>query len=155
MTISIQAEIRQGTPLRPASAALLSILRTAAVIEHQLGEALKPHGLTLSQYNVLRILNGSEPTGLCGRDVGERMVAQVPDIPRLLERMEAMELIRRERDAADRRHVTARITPRGRELLHQATPDLERTEASRLGALNQDELETLTAVLAEVRSRNP
>ena len=155
MTTSIQAEIRQTTPLRPAAAALLSILRTAAVIEHHLGEALKPHGLTLSQYNVLRILNGAEPTGLCGRDVGERMVAQVPDIPRLLERMEALKLIRRERDTEDRRQVNARITPAGRELLAQATPDLEQVEASRLRSIGPTDLETLTSLLAEVRQGNP
>lgn len=153
MTSPIEIEIRQGTPLSAESAALLSVLRTAAVLEHQLGEALKPHGITLSQYNVLRILAGSEPSGLCGRDIGDRMVAQVPDIPRLLERMEALGLIRRERDTVDRRHVTARIAAKGRRLLEQATPALAQVEAQRMSGLTGTDLERLTRLLAEVRGQ--
>src|SRR4030095_8926287 len=41
---------------------------------------------------------------LCVRKSGKRLVAKVPDVPRLLDRMEGMQLLRRERDAADRRH---------------------------------------------------
>lgn len=151
MTTSIEAEIRQSTPLSAESAALLSVLRTAAVLDHQIGEALKPHGITHSQYNVLRILAGSAPTGLCGREVGERMVAQVPDIPRLLERLEAMGLIRRERSAEDRRHVTAHITDKGRRLLEEATPALKQIQEARMGRLTRGQLEQITALLAEVR----
>lgn len=151
MTTSIEAEIRQSTPLSAESAALLSVLRTAAVLDHQIGEALKPHGITHSQYNVLRILAGSAPTGLCGREVGERMVAQVPDIPRLLERLEAMGLIRRERSAEDRRHVTAHITDKGRRLLEEATPALKQIQEARMGRLTREQLEQITALLAEVR----
>lgn len=151
MTTSIEAEIRQSTPLSAESAALLSVLRTAAVLDHQIGEALKPHGITHSQYNVLRILAGSAPTGLCGREVGERMVAQVPDIPRLLERLEAMGLIRRERSAEDRRHVTAHITDEGRRLLEEATPALKQIQEARMGRLTREQLEQITALLAEVR----
>jgi DNA-binding MarR family transcriptional regulator len=151
VTTSIEAEIRQSTPLSAESAALLSVLRTAAVLDHQIGEALKPHGITHSQYNVLRILAGSAPTGLCGREVGERMVAQVPDIPRLLERLEVMGLIRRERSTEDRRHVTAHITDKGRRLLEGATPALKQIQEARMGCLTREQLEQITALLAEVR----
>ena len=42
---------------------MLSVLRTAAVLDHELNEVLRPHGMTLTQYNVLRIL----PRGGGGR----------------------------------------------------------------------------------------
>src|SRR5450756_2273564 len=112
MAKGLQAELKQTKPFPSrATEALLSILRTAAVLDHQLGEALRPHRITATQYNVLRILRGAGAAGLCGREIAERMVARVPDVPRMLERLEAMRLIRRERDAGDRRHVTARIAP--------------------------------------------
>ncbi len=153
MVKTLQDEIKQTRPFTsPAAEALLGILRTAAVIEHRLAEALKPHGLTPTQYNVLRILRGSGDSGLCGREVGERMVAKVPDVPRLLERLEAMELIRRQRDRKDRRHVTARITERGLALLEEATPDLHQHEVDTVGCLDAAALAQLSASLAAIRA---
>ncbi len=114
MPSTLQAELKQTRPFPSrASEAFVSILRTAAVLEHQLGEALRPFGLTPTQHNVLRILRGAGAEGLCGREIAERMVARVPDVPRMLDRLEALRLTARKRDPADRRHVTATITPKG------------------------------------------
>ena len=49
---------------------------------------------------------------------------------RLLDRMEGMQLLRRERDATDRRHVTARITPKGLRVLDETTPSWKRSSGS-------------------------
>src|SRR5690348_10722457 len=96
---TLRDEIKQTKPFaRPADEALLSIMRTAAVLEHAGNEALKPHGLTHTQYNVLRILRGAGKRGLCGRDIAERMVSHVPDVSRLLDRMEDAGVIVRMRD---------------------------------------------------------
>ncbi len=152
MPSRLQAELKQTRPFpSKAAEALLSILRTAAVLDHQLGEALKPHGLTHTQYNVLRILRGAGASGLCGREVAERLVASVPDVPRLLDRLEGMRLISRERDPADRRHVTARITQKGLELLDRVLPDLEAVMHARTGRLNQRMLAGLIDGLARIR----
>jgi hypothetical protein len=51
---------------RPGQEALVSILRTAAVLEHELNDALRPFELTSTQYNVLRILHGAGLAGLRG-----------------------------------------------------------------------------------------
>ena len=147
----LQSEIKQTKPFpSPRAEALLGILRTAAVIDHALGEALKPFKITPTQYNVLRILRGAGEKGLCGREVGERLVSKVPDVSRLLDRTEELGLIERERDSGDRRHVTARITRKGLALLDRVTPDLERVE-QRFGALDREGLERLIAALEELR----
>ncbi|MFZ5625201.1 MAG: MarR family winged helix-turn-helix transcriptional regulator [Gemmatimonadota bacterium] len=152
MPSRLQAEIKQTRPFpRRTTEALLSILRTAAVLDHHLGEALKPFGITPTQHNVLRILRGAGATGLCGREIGERMVARVPDVSRLLDRLEAMQLISRQRDPADRRHVTAWITRKGLDLLEIVGPELEAVERSRLGRLSEDALASLIDSLAAVR----
>jgi DNA-binding MarR family transcriptional regulator len=154
MTNHLQAEIKQTKPFpSPTSEALLSVLRTAAVLEHRLTEVLKPYGITHTQYNVLRILRGAGSTGLCGREVAERLVSKVPDISRLLDRMEEMQLIDRERDPADRRHVTARISPEGLRVLTRATPQLEAIEQTRFAGLEPERVKLLIEVLAQIRER--
>ena len=148
----LRAELKQGKPFpRPSAEALLSVLRTAALLEHQVGDVLKPHGITMTQYNVLRILRGAGANGLCGREVGERMVSSVPDVSRLLDRMEEMDLIERERDEDDRRHVTARITRKGLDLVARATPQLEAVERARFSHIDVRRLEVVIDALEEVR----
>jgi DNA-binding MarR family transcriptional regulator len=152
MPSRLQAEIKQTKPFpRRSSEALLSVLRTAALLEHELNELLRPYGITELQYNVLRILRGAGPDGLCGREISERLVSKVPDVSRLLDRMEGMQLLRRERDATDRRHVTARITPRGLRMLDDATPELEAFERERFGHLDGEHLQHVIDGLADIR----
>ena len=155
MAANLQAELKQSKPFpNVAAEALLSVLRTASVLEHELSEALKPYGITHTQYNVLRILRGAGDSGLCGREVGERMVSKVPDVSRLLDRMEEAELISRERDPDDRRHVTARITRKGLGMLEQASPPLEAVGRARVRQVPIGRLKELIDVLATVRG-NP
>lgn len=155
MSNDLQAELKQKKPFpRVTAEALLSVLRTAAVVEHEMTESLKPYGITHTQYNVLRILRGAGNKGLCGREVAERMVSRVPDVSRLLDRMEDTGLISRERDPDDRRHVTARITRKGLAMIEQATPQLEVVERARFGQVHAGRLQELIEVLTTVRG-NP
>ena len=152
MSSRLQAEIKQTKPFpRRSSEALLSVMRTAALLEHQVNETLRPCGITDLQYNVLRILRGAGPNGLCGREIAERLVSKVPDVSRLLDRMEGMQLLRRERDAADRRHVTARITPKGLRVLDEATPSRDAFERERFGHLDAELLQHVIDGLADMR----
>ena len=153
MSSRLQAEIKQTKAFpRRSSEALLSVLRTAALLEHRVNEILRPHGITELQYNVLRILRGARPDGWCGREISERLVSKVPDVSRLLDRMEGMQLLHRERDAADRRHVTARITPKGLRVLDEATPELEAFERERFGHLDAQRLQHVIDGLADIRA---
>jgi DNA-binding MarR family transcriptional regulator len=63
-----------------------------------------------------------------------------------------MQLIRRERDDADRRHVTARITPKGLRVLDEATAQLDAFERERFGHFDAGVLQHLIDGLADVRS---
>src|SRR5215475_5537054 len=91
----------------------VALLRVADQLG-QVAEALmKLHGLTGTQYNVLRILRGAEPEGLPCKGISDRMISHDPDITRLLDRMEKRGLITRERQTQDRRVVKSRITALG------------------------------------------
>ena len=132
--------------------AVLSIARTAAVIEHAGAEGLKPFNLTITQYNVLRILRGAGSEGLCRNEVGERLVTKVPDVTRLLDRMESAGLITRERGADDRRFVATRITEKGLTLLEKIDRELPAIHARQLGHVGQTRLRELISLLEDVRN---
>lgn len=149
----LQDEIRQTRPFGSREQeAHLGIARTAAALDHAVAEALKPYGLTPTQYNVLRILRGAGEEGLCRGAVRERMVAQVPDTTRLLDRMEAAGLIQRARDAVDRRFVTTRIAEPGLQLLERLEAPIDELHRAHFARLSPVEIEELNRLLELVRS---
>jgi DNA-binding MarR family transcriptional regulator len=152
--LNLQAELKQNKPFKSLKEeAHLSIQRTAALLEHAFESALKSHRITGTQYNVLRILRGSEPTGLCRNEVGARLVRQVPDVTRLLDRLEEAKLISRHRGGSDRRYVTTRITKAGLRLLDQMDQIINETHDEQLGHLDEGQLRKLITLLAAVRDR--
>jgi DNA-binding MarR family transcriptional regulator len=149
---SLQAELQQKKPFGSLTEeALLSIARTAALLEHGAAEALRPRGLTPTQYNALRILRGAEPEGLCRNEVRDRLVARVPDATRLLDRLMEMGLVVRAREGGDRRFVRSRITPAGLELLRELDGVLSALHRRQLGHLGEAKLRSLIDILAEAR----
>ena len=118
MSPALRDELRQTRPFQSLEQeAYLNLLRTSAVLTDAFEQVLKPVGITPQQFNVLRILRGAEPDGLCRNELRDRMLTRMPDVTRLLDRMEEAGLIARARDTVDRRLVTTRITPEGLRLL--------------------------------------
>jgi DNA-binding MarR family transcriptional regulator len=148
----LRAELKQKKPfgsLREEAA--LSIMRTAAEIEHGGETVLKPCGITATQYNVLRILRGAEPAGLCRAEISDRLIRRVPDVTRLLDRLEDMHLIERSRGGDDRRYVTTRITREGLKLLDDLQPTVEGLHRAQLGHMSDAQLKSLIELLGAVR----
>ena len=134
-----------------AQDALIALLRSADQVRRDVAAVIEPHGVTLQQYNVLRILRGAGPEGLPTLDIGLRMIEQAPGITRLLDRLIRKQLVSRSRGRDDARQVICRITPRGLRLLATMdTPVLEADTAAlaALGTAGQRQLITLLARLA-------
>jgi len=154
MTSDLRADIKQRRPFDSLEQeAHLNIERTAAVLSHAFAEALKGHGITPTQYNVLRILRGAGKDGLCRNEVRDRMVAQVPDVTRLLDRLEDADLIERERSTEDRRQVGTRITAKGLMLLSELDGPVADIHKRQLGHLSASQLKTLAELLSLARQR--
>ena len=152
MTNRLLEELKQSKPFaRPSDEALVSIMRTASILEHGSNEILREFGITQTQYNVLRILRGAGASGLCGKEIAERLVSRVPDVSRLLDRMEETGLLGKKRDATDRRHVTARLTAKGKRVLDEATPRLTEFGRARVEKLSARTVEGLVEALATIR----
>jgi DNA-binding MarR family transcriptional regulator len=156
MSSPLQRELRQRKPFTSLEQeAVLSIARAAALLEHELLEVLRPHALTPTQYNALRILRGAEPAGLCRNEVRDRLVAPVPDATRLLERLEDAGLVGREREPGDRRFVRTRITPAGLAALAALDDTIQHLHKRQLGHLGDRRLRALIDLLAQGRQRGP
>lgn len=152
MRSRLQAELKQAKQFDSLETeAVLSIARTAALLEHGLAQVLKPHELTPTQYNALRILRGAGDAGLCRNEIGARLVTPVPDVTRLLDRLEDAGLITRSRGASDRRYVTTQITRKGLELVATLDEPLAALNRSRLGHLGTRTLRALVDALAQAR----
>lgn len=153
MSNDLRSEIRQTRPFASLpQEAYLSLGRTWARLEHELGEALKPFGVTPTQYNVLRILKGAGGKGLCRSEIMDRMIARVPDATRLLDRMEVAGLIARARDAEDRRFVTTRITDEGSRLVTEAEGPVIALHGNQFGGVEEHDLRQLVRTLERVRN---
>jgi len=152
MHTPLRARIRQARPFGSlAQEAFLNLVRTAAALEHAVEDALKPYGVTATQYNVLRILRGAGKRGLCRNEVRDRMVTPVPDATRLLDRLEARGYLERRQDSDDRRFVTARISPAGLDLLDRMERPVAELHEAHLGHMSETELLELSALLERAR----
>lgn len=152
MTPTLRDEIKQRKPFKSIhEEAALNIERTSSLIRADFEQVFKPHGITATQYNVLRILRGADDKGLCRNDVRDRLLNRMPDATRLLDRMEKAGLISRSREQEDRRLVATRLTKKGRQLVDDLDPVVARQHKTRLGHLSEKQLETLTALLTLAR----
>ena len=152
MRRDLRDEIKQRRPFGSAEQeAQLNLERTAAVLGHAFADALKRYGITPTQFNVLRILRGAGSEGLCRNEVRDRMIAQVPDVTRLLDRLEEAGLVERERLTTDRRQVATRITDKGLALLAELDEPVATMHKRALGHMTPEQLATLTELLTIAR----
>jgi DNA-binding MarR family transcriptional regulator len=127
-------------------AAFLDLLRATDMLSRGLITVLKAEDLSMTQYNVLRILRGAIEGLPCG-EIANRMITRDPDITRLLDRLEKRGLIARSRETRDRRMVTARITPPGLKLLARLDEPVQEAHRRQLGHLGRERLRALTELL--------
>lgn len=143
---------RRATLENPLAALVfVALQKTADALALEAEQLLKPHGLTGTQYNVLRILRGAEPHGLPCSSIGERMISHDPDMTRLLDRMEKRGLISRARQTDDRRVVKTRVTRAGLTLLKNLDQPVRELHQRQFGHLPAARLNALAELLEEVR----
>jgi DNA-binding MarR family transcriptional regulator len=132
----------------------IGLIRAGALLRDDMELMLKPHGLTEQQYNVLRILRGAEPEGLCRNDIRDRMLNRMSDMTRLLDRLEAAGLVERFRVGDDRRMVMTRITAQGDAVLAGIDDQADREQERRLQSLSDEQVAALLELVKAVEG-NP
>ena len=95
---SVGREIQQTKGFAgPDEEASITLLRTVDVLRGDIERVLQENGITLQQFNVLRILRGKHPDPMPTLEIAARMIERAPGITRLLDRLEAAGLVKRTR----------------------------------------------------------
>lgn len=149
----LQDELKKRGPFDSLEQeATLSILRTSDLLENRIARLLRQYDLTLSQYNVLRILRG-EGTPLPCLEVAARMVQVAPAITRVLDQLLVLGLIGKKQSEADRRVFLVELTAPGGALLSQIDKPILDLHESLLGHVSKPDLQTLVNILGVARER--
>lgn len=115
-------------------------------LQDYLKKYLSPEGLTIQQYNILRILRGSRPLGLSTQQIRDRMFDRMSDTSRIVDRLVLKQLVTKDTNKEDHRLVDVRITPLGMDILHR----LDGLDDSMIGfwsKLTTEEAETISRLL--------
>jgi DNA-binding MarR family transcriptional regulator len=127
----------------------MTVLRAADGVRRRMAGLLAPAGLSLQQFNVLRILRGA-PEPLPTLELAQRMIERMPGITRLLDGLVGKGLVVRERSARDRRAVLCRITAEGLALLERLDAPVELSDRGAVAALSAQEQAILVELLKKL-----
>lgn len=149
--MKLQHELKRSVPFASLQQeTVVGLLRIGDQLDNRLSRLFRELGLTLSRFNVLRILALADSPLTCG-EIGERMIHIVPAITSLVDHLEKKGLVERHRCVEDRRVVYVRITKAGRKLSDEAMTPLADIEDRLLSKLSRSELKCLSGLLEKVR----
>jgi DNA-binding MarR family transcriptional regulator len=155
MNERLMRQLKQKAPFHSTEEEVyIGLQVTAEALRQGFSDLFKAHDLSTTQYNILRILRGTEE-GLSCSEVGERLITRVPDITRLLDRLEKRGLVRRERSATDRRVTLVHLTEAGQRLLRPLDTPVNELHRRQLQHLGSKRLKELCLLLDKVREGHP
>ena len=150
---TIGEEIRQTRPFASAAEeAVVTLVATASRVREGLSDVCGRRGITLQQYNVLRILRGAGDAGLPTLDIAARMIDRSPGITRLIDRLEARRLVRRKRCPSDRRQVLCHSTTDALRLLAELDAPMAEAASRCFAPLEDARTLEIVALLDQVRA---
>lgn len=147
----LQDEVKKRNPFdAPEQEVALNLMKTAESLQAGFARLFKEHQISGAQYNVLRILRGAG-TDLPCLEIAGRMISHLPDITRLVDRLEARGLVARCRTQEDRRLVLVRITEPGMALLAELDSPVLDLHRKQLGHLTAEEMAEFNRLLVKAR----
>ena len=143
--------IKQGSFSDEYQKLVVNIIYTGNWITQRNNEHLKQFGLTVQQYNVLRILRGQHPNPASVNLIIERMLDKMSNASRIVDKLEQKKLATRAFCKDDRRKVDVIITEKGMKLLEEI--DIEQKEwLKAYHALSKSEAEEVNNLLDKLRT---
>jgi DNA-binding MarR family transcriptional regulator len=130
---------------------LIRIFLTNNIIKSGLLSVLKPHDLSLEQFNVLRILRGQKGNPLNLQDVQERMVNKMSNTTRLVDKLILKNFVKRTECKKNRRKIEIYITKVGLDKLSELDSKVDATEEKATSKLTATELKELNRLLHKIQ----
>ncbi len=117
------------------------------LVEHKINEIIsdvfKPYGVSLQQFNVLRILRGQRGTPANLSTLNDRMVTKMSNTTRLVDKLLLKGFVNRKTCPSNRRKIEITITDQGMAELEKMDMAMKAAEERILGNLSEKELEQL------------
>ncbi|PHI21772.1 MarR family transcriptional regulator [Lewinellaceae bacterium SD302] len=129
----------------------INILYTAAWLNQLNGSLLKPYGISVQQFNILRILRGCKGKPATIKLLTARMLDKMSNASRLVDKLVSKGLVDRSQCQNDRRRVDITITKSGLELLAKASDDLDKSFRDNFNGLTSEEADKLSNLLDKLR----
>lgn len=148
--MKIEDEIKQSAFKNEYQKAYINLLFTSGYLQQAQAALFKPFGVTLPQYNILRILRGQHPKPATISLLIDRMLDKTSNASRIVDKLEAKDLVTRKQCPADRRTVDVLITDKGLELLKQMD-GMEGGKGIGITNLSEDEATQLNTLLDKIR----
>jgi len=130
---------------------VIDLIKAASLVMETISKNLKPHGISLPQFNVLRILRGQKGVAANLFTVQERMIHKMSNTTRLIDKLIDKKLVRRAVCEENRRKIELYITAEGLELLQRVDPIVAAVENNFTALLDQESLENLDALLHQLK----
>jgi DNA-binding MarR family transcriptional regulator len=148
--MKIEEEIRQTKPFpNPQTKALVNLAFTASWIDGEQAKFLKPFGISIQQYNILRILKGMRPKPATVKILIERMIDKNSNASRLVDKLLKKGLVERNACLQDRRRVDVLITEAGLQMIEEVAAAMENIPM--LLHLSNEEANQLSDLLDKMR----
>jgi DNA-binding MarR family transcriptional regulator len=136
----------------PEQEVFINLLRSYDCLWSEQGRFIQRFGITPQQYNVLNVLAlRDEGHGVACQEIAENLLNRVPDITRLLDRLEQAGLILRERCCSDRRVVRTHLTDVGRAKVDEVRTPLLAALKLRFAHMSEQEVSELNRLLHKLR----
>jgi DNA-binding MarR family transcriptional regulator len=147
--MSIEKDINQQKFRNEHEKSLVNLIFTYNWATEKLKSFFEKGGLTMQQFNILRILRGSEKP-LSTLEIRERMLDKMSDTSRMVDRLLLKGLAKKTICKADKRLVDVVITDKGRKVLEKL--DKHQDELDQLfGNITDAEAKTLNKLLDKIR----
>ena len=150
--MSIDKDIKQDSFKNEHQKAMVNLIFTCNWTTEQLKQLFEEEGLTMQQFNILRILRGSL-TPLSTLQIRERMLDKMSDSSRIVDRLIIKGLVKKITCKTDKRLVDVTITSKGLKILEKLDAQEDKME-NIVNALTNSEAETLNHLLDKIRQSN-
>lgn len=149
--MGIDSDIRQSKFRSEHQKASINLVYTYGWVSERSREIFATEDITSQQFNILRILRGSDPEPLSTLQIRERMLDKMSDTSRIVDRLVVKGFVKKGTCKKDRRLVDVMITDKGKALLERL--DKREDELDNiLGSLTTEEAATLSYLLDKIRN---
>lgn len=150
--MGIEKDIHQLKFRNEYQKASVNLIFTSNWMREKISGIYDAEGITLQQFNILRILRGSYPHPLSTLQIRERMLDKMSDTSRIVDRLLAKGLVKKIKCRKDRRLVDITISDKGLKMLERLDKRQDEMDAV-LGNLTEKEACTLSDILDKIRNR--